>query len=110
MKYPKELLRISWRDACFTRLSPHTVDCPPLTAITNGMISYSTGALANGNYPSGTKATYTCTRGDLFDIESTRLCQPHGIWSDTDPTCAGQELRLFVWMMKLVELKRVIRK
>ena len=70
--------------------SPVTVNCPPLPSVTNGDITYSTGLLDDGNYPSGTQASYTCRQGQLFDLDgSTRLCQPHGHWSGTDPICAG---------------------
>ncbi len=66
-----------------------TVDCAPLTDLTGGTISYSTGALSNGNYPTGTAADHNCTLGELFNGDATRHCLAGGTWSGSEPFCSS---------------------
>ena len=51
---------------------------------------YSSSANPNGNYPANTVATYSCTRGQLFNGDVTSTCQLDGTWTGTEPTCAGR--------------------
>ena len=53
---------------------------------------YSLSANPNSNYPAGTTATYSCTRGQLFDGSTVRTCQNDGTWTGTEPTCTGRQL------------------
>ncbi len=76
-------------------MSVYTVDCTPLTAPTGGAISYSTGALSNGNYPTGTVADYNCTLGELFNGDATRHCLAGGTWSGSEPFCSGKLVKRF---------------
>ncbi len=64
-----------------------TVDCASLDDPT---ISYSTGALSNGNYPTGTIADYSCTLGELFNGDATRHCLSGGAWSGSEPNCSSK--------------------
>ncbi len=49
------------------------IECPPLPAITNGMISYSPDVTPHYNL--GTKATYTCEAGFYLEgNEGTNVC------------------------------------
>ena len=67
----------------------HTADCLPLSMPSNGGIVYSSSLNPNGNYPANTVATYSCTRGQLFDGDVMRTCQLDGMWTGTEPICAG---------------------
>ena len=55
----------------------HTaIECPPLLAISNGVITYATDTTAN--YDLGTVATYSCDAGYFLDLSlggsETRTC------------------------------------
>ncbi len=67
-----------------------TVDCASLTNPTGGALSYSTGALSNGNYPTGTVADYSCTLGELFNRDDKRHCLAGGTWSGSEPFCSSE--------------------
>ncbi len=67
----------------------HTVDCALLTDPTGGAISYSTGALSNGNYTTATVAGYSCTLGELFNGDTTRHCLAGGTWTGSEPLCSS---------------------
>ncbi len=72
-----------------------TVDCAPLSDPTGGTIVYSTGALTNTNYPTGTVADYSCTPpGELFDGDATRHCLSGGTWSGREPICSSKFVKL----------------
>ncbi len=66
--------------------------CPPLPAITNGMISYSPDDTPD--YDLGTNATYTCEAGFYLEGNEVRMCvEDHGmdaikVWSGWEPSCA----------------------
>ncbi|XP_064407236.1 sushi, von Willebrand factor type A, EGF and pentraxin domain-containing protein 1-like isoform X2 [Halichondria panicea] len=64
------------------------IDCTSLTVPIGGTISYSTGALSNTNYPTGTVADYCCTPGELLNGDATRHCLSGGAWSGRGPSCA----------------------
>ena len=68
---------------------PIAGDCLPLTIPSNGAIVYSSSANPSGNYPEGTTATHSCTRGQLFDGDTVRTCQNDGTWTGTEPSCSG---------------------
>lgn len=56
-------------------------DCGPVALVTNGDVSYSNGTLY------GSTVHYTCHDGYEVSGMSTRVCQPAGTWSDTQPVC-----------------------
>ena len=62
------------------------IECPELSTIDNGRISYSPDTTAN--FDQGTVATYTCD--DRFSLVGNRerTCQADGTFSGTDPFCS----------------------
>ncbi len=72
-------------------LIPTAIMCPPLLAITNGMISYSPDVTPD--YDLGTNATYTCEAGFYLEGNEVRVCMDHdgmdaiGVWNDQEPIC-----------------------
>ena len=72
---------------CF-HLFTSVVQCPPLTAPDNGMIS------CTGNEV-GDTCTISCDDGYELGGSETRTCQGDGSWSGTDATCsAGIQITL----------------
>ena len=67
--------------------------CPPLPAITNGMISYSPDVTPD--YDLGTEASYmyTCEAGFYLEGNEVRVCidddgmDAIGVWSGREPSC-----------------------
>ena len=65
--------------------------CPPLPAITNGIISYSPDVPPD--YDLGTEATYTCEAGFYLEGNEVRVCMDDdgmdaiGVWSGQEPSC-----------------------
>ncbi len=65
--------------------------CPPLPAITNGMISYSPDVTTD--YDLGTNATYTCEAGFYLEGNEVQMCMDDdgmdaiGVWSGQEPSC-----------------------
>ena len=80
----------------------HTaIQCEPLAAIDNGMISYST--TGSPNYALGTVATYSCNTGFVLDLSvgfEMRTCVDDGDndalreFSGTAPSCVGESVLL----------------
>ena len=62
------------------------MNCSTLTEPANGQISYTAGATF------GQTATYSCNAGYILVGDSTRTCQPTGVWSGSAPTCQGMLL------------------
>ena len=71
-------------------------DCLILSIPSNGGIVYSSSANQNGNYAPNTVATYSCTRGQLFNGDVMRTCQLDRTWTGTEPTCAGRYYSVFI--------------
>ena len=70
--------------------------CPELSAPANGIVSVT-------GQRSGDTATYTCNSGyDLVGSE-VRTCQPSGMWSGFEPSCAGKRLKILERGWKLQE-------
>ena len=66
-----------------TNLTIQTVtslDCPSLTAPTNGDVSYTTTTYQS-------VATYTCNLGYTLNGDATQNCGADGTWSGSEPTC-----------------------
>ncbi len=68
-------------------LPKFTVACPGLFNIEAGEIEYTTRANADGNYSSGTFATYSCEENFRIAGTALRACKPDMEWSGTTPTC-----------------------
>ncbi len=71
----------------------HTVNCPDLPSLTNGMIMYSAGS--TNNRPFISSATYSCNTGytltgGTFTIDTRRVCVSRGMWDGSPPTCQGE--------------------
>ena len=67
----------------------HTVNCPDLPSLTNGMIMYSGGS--TNSRPIDSSATHSCNTGyTLIGGTTTRVCVSGGIWSGSPPTCQGK--------------------
>ena len=74
---------------------PPAIECEPLQAISNGMISYSTSG--SPNYELGTVATYSCNPGYSLNLDNggseTRTCvddgdgDAEGIFNGRAPSC-----------------------
>ena len=90
-----------------TALFTHTaIECEPLTAIVNAIISYST--VGSPNYAFETVATYSCNFGFFMDLtvggSGTRTCGDDGdgntlgVFSDTAPSCVGKSVSVRVPM------------
>ena len=82
-----------------TALFTHTaIECEPLTANVNEMISYST--LGSPNFALDTVATYSCNTGFVLDLtgggSETRTCGDDGdgdalgVFNGTAPSCVGK--------------------
>jgi hypothetical protein len=56
------------------------VDCGPLGAPVNGMVSAPTTTF-------GAAASYTCSPGYMLVGDATRTCEASGMWSGVDPRC-----------------------
>ena len=70
--------------------------------VANSEISYNQSALANGGYPLGTVASFTCFDGfNLFGFESG-TCRATGRFSHT-PAC-GNEMNTLVFFLNGAEL------
>ena len=63
------------------------VDCGALTNPANGQVSHPTGTTF------GRTANYNCNTGYNLVGDSTRSCQPTGVWSGSEPTCQSMLLR-----------------
>ncbi len=83
----------------YTHFCAVIIVCPPLPAITNGMISYSPDVTSD--YDLGTKATYTCEAGFYFEGNEVRTCMDDdgmdaiGMWSGQEPNCVRKSLALY---------------
>ena len=74
----------------------HTaIECEPLPAIANGVITYAPDSISN--YSLGTTATYSCNVGLSLDLSAgseTRTCvddgdnDAEGVFDGQAPTCA----------------------
>ncbi len=77
---------------------PTAIMCPPLPAITNGMISYSPDVTPD--YDLGTNATYTCEAGFYLEGDEVRMCvdddgmDATGVWSGHEPICVCKSFDL----------------
>ena len=65
--------------------------CPPLNSITDGSISYSRAVEGNGEYLSGSVATFSCSYGYELSEDTTRTCQDNHMWTGTDPSCQSKD-------------------
>ena len=69
------------------------ITCGDLTPPSNGMVGFSSSALAP--YEFGVTATYTCDTGfGLYRGDGMRTCggdgsSPNGMWSGASPNCEG---------------------
>ncbi len=67
------------------------IECPPLPAITNGVISYSPDVTSD--FDLGTNATYTCEAGLYLEDNEERTCMDDdgmdaiGVWVGQKPSC-----------------------
>ena len=68
--------------------------CASLTAPADGSISYSTAPDENNEYLSGTLATFICDEGFEVFGESTRMCQHNMTWTNSQPSCQGESLKI----------------
>ena len=68
----------------------HTVIvCSDLPPLANGTISYDYGFI--DIRPVGAMANYSCIVGYTLNGESIRICQSDENWTDSAPTCEGEE-------------------
>ena len=60
------------------------VDCGVLGNPLNGeVITNGTGL--------GSSALYSCSAGYELENDTTRICQPNGLWSNSEPSCLGND-------------------
>ena len=64
--------------------------CPPLTALPDGSILYSTDPNENNEYNLNTTASFTCDEGFELFGEPTRMCQNDMTWTGSQPSCQGE--------------------
>ncbi len=70
----------------------HTVNCPDLPLLTNGMIMYSVES--TNSRPLGSSAVHSCNpgytlTGGTLTVGTTRFCATGGVWDGSPPTCVG---------------------
>ena len=58
--------------------------CDPLPDPANGRVTISGTTV-------GSAASYSCNKGFQLEAGPTRICQPDGTWSGTEPFCRGDE-------------------
>ena len=54
------------------------ITCPPLTAPTNGFVTYNNTSDENGNYSFNTMANHSCDTGFVLVGNNTRTCTGDG--------------------------------
>ncbi len=78
------------------------IECPPLPAITNGLISYFPDVIPR--FDLGTGANYTCDDGFYIDAtDEARMCMDDngndamGVWSGQELRCVGMLFNILTY-------------
>ncbi len=81
----------------------HTVNCPDLLPLANGMIMYSPAG-SPGNRPFLSSAVHSCNpgytlTGGTLIAGTSRFCLTGGRWGGSPPTCQGELCSCYVVML-----------
>ena len=63
------------------------IQCPELATLVGGAVIVTERSV-------GSLAEYSCLAGFTLVGPDQRTCQTSGNWSETSPTCEGEELRI----------------